>query len=89
LSDELARVAMAFGLSYREVAQLAVSGVLAIFDASSKVVGELVARCERDANTVLSALDDGSQHSGLQRVEVRAGHTLRIAPAGMSTQPKL
>ena len=89
LSDELARVAIAFGLSYREVAHLAISGALAIFDANSEVAAALVERCEHDANTLLSALDGGSQHSNLQRLEVRAGRTLRIAKAGESTKPRL
>ena len=89
LSDELARVAVAFGLSYRETAQLAISGALAIFDANSEVAAALVERCEGDANALLSTLDDGSQHSSLQRLEVRAGHTLRLVKAGESTQPRL
>ena len=85
-------MAIAFGLSYREVAQLAVSGALAIFEASIEVMNALVERCERDTNQMLSALDGDSQHNDYNdflRLEMRAGHALHIAPEGKPTRPKL
>ena len=85
-------MAIAFGLSYREVAQLAVSGALAIFEASTEVKNALVERCERDTNAMLSALDGGSQHNDyndIQILKMRAGHALNVAPEGKPTRPKL
>ena len=61
LSDELARVAMAFGLNYIEAAQLAISGALAIFDDSSEVLEALTERCEREVAALLTTLDSSSQ----------------------------
>lgn len=60
LSDELARVAIAFGLSYTEVAQLAIGGTSAIFDVRSEVARTVVERCERGVHYLLSALDGES-----------------------------
>ena len=74
LSDELARVAMAFGLNYKEAEQLAIGGALAIFDDSSEVLQALAERCERDVAAQLTALDSSSQAAARDSADTSSQH---------------
>ena len=84
LSDELARVAVSFDLTYAQLAQLAIGATGAIFEKTPEVVAGLVERCDAEANAVLTRVGGEAEGGG----RVRAGVALRTG-AGPRPPPRL